>query len=790
MLSSLDRKLLRDLWRLKGQVGSIAMVIAAGIALLVMSLSTHEALRETAAAYYERFRFAEVFANVERAPVHVRARVALIAGVKAAETRISKQAILDVEGFEEPLMGRLVSIPEGRQPGLNRLFLHTGRLLEPGHPDEVIVNASFAEAHELALGDTIGAVVNGRRRALRIVGTARSPEFIYVISPFALIPDKKRYGILWMGHAALEAAYDFDGAFNDLALSLERGVDPRRVVAELDPILAPYGGVGAVDRTDHLSAWFVENELEQNRTNARLLPSVFLGVAAFLTTMVLNRLIAIERNEIGLMKAFGYSRAQVGWHYAKWVLVVCGLGIALGWGLGAALGKFSTATYARHLNFPLLIYRPGPTSFAIGAVASLVTALAAALRGVLRAANLPPVVAMRPPAPANFRSGPGMRALLERIADPPTRILLRQIARWPVRALTTGLGFAFAVAMMVLSLQFTDAIDVLVRAHFEESQREDLALGFVDAQPTTILHEVARLPGVLEVEPLRVVPVDLRSGHRAHRGTLQGLSLGARLTRIYDTHRGAVPVPASGVALTRKLAEKLGVTVGDRVAYEVREGRRPRGELLVGEVFDSSIGMLAYVNLAALNRLLGDRPLAEYAKVRFDSQERGALLAELKELPTVSAAGLKASALSNFHATIAETLLIFVGFFSAFSFALGFGVTYNAQRIALSERGRELATLRVLGFTRWETLYILVGETWLLLLASLPLGCGLGWLLTALFVNAPGFDTELMRLPLAIDATTYGVSVLVLLVAGAVAALAIRRRHDRLDLVSVLKTRE
>ena len=790
MISALDRKLLRDLWRLRGQVCSIALVIASGIALLVMSLSTHEALKETTQAYYERAHFGHVFATVERAPKHLRPRISAIEGVQNIQTRISKQAVLELEDFAEPLLGRLVSIPEGEQPVLNQLVLRRGRLIEPDRPNEVILNESFAEAHGLRPGNSIVAVVNGKRRTLRIVGIGRSPEFIYVISPFALIPDKQRYGILWLGQDALEAAYDYDGAFNDLSVSLQRGTDSRRVVEELDNLLEPYGGIGAIDRSDHLSNWFVENELEQNRTVAQLVPAVFLAVAAFLTSMVLNRLITMERSEIGLLKAFGYSDAQVGWHYAKLVIAMALFGILLGWVLGAVLGRFNTESYANSLNLPMLIYRPGPISFAIGALVSLAVSLGAAARAVRHAAKLPPIVAMNPPAPPSFSRESGVLASLIRHADEPTRIILRQIGRWPVRAATTGLGFAFAIAMMVLSLQFVDAIDELAQSHFDQSQREDLALGFDQPKPSTILSEVSRLPGVLSAEPTRIVSADLSSGPIVHRGALEGLPASPRLSRIFDHQRGVREVPRRGLAIAATLAAKLGVRVGDELWVDVREGHRPSGSIQVSAVFDTYIGTPAFMEIRELNRFLGERALVDQVNVTFDAARESELLESLKGLPSVAAVGLRSAALSNFEATIAQMLLVLVGFFVAFSFALGYGVTYNAQRIALSERGRELATLRVLGFSRRETLYILVGETMLLVVLSLPVGCVLGFCLTALFVNAPGFNTELMRIPLAIDPSTYGTAIVVLLSAGIVAGTAMKWRADRLDLIAVLKTRE
>ncbi len=790
MIRALDRKLVRDLLRLKGQVVSIAFVIASGVALLVMSLTAIEALSDSADAYYERYRFGHVFSTLKRAPRHLGPRIAEIPGVQSVELRIVMQAVVDVEGFPEPLMGRLVSVPEGEQPVLNQLALRSGRLVASGRTDEVVINESFARAHNLQPGDRIAAIIDDTRRELRVVGTAMSPEFIYVLSPFALIPDKERYGILWMGQSALEAAYDYDGAFNDVALTVLRGTDTRTTVQSLDALLAPYGGLGAVDRADHLSSWFVMNELEQNRATARILPTIFLLVAAFLTNMVLSRLIATERAEIGLLKAFGYGRYEVGWHYTKLIVVMIALGIVIGWVLGAMLGRVNTELYAQNLNFAVLIYRPGPASFLLGAFFSLAVGLGATARAVHRAASLPPVVAMRPPAPPAFRRRQAVRDGFRNWIDEPTRIIFRQLARWPVRAAVMSLSYAGAIGLLVLSLYFSDAISLIARTHFGEAQREELALGFTDPKATPVLREIERLPGVLAVEPMRAVPATLFAGPNSHRGGLQGLPADAKMSQIYDSERGPLPVPAAGVALSRALADKLGVDVGDVVQADVLEGHRPSLSLPVSEVFDSFIGMMAYIDLATLNRELGDRPVAGYVNAVIDEAQLGELIAALKGRPSVSTLAFKSVAIENFHEIVASSLVVFVGFFTLFSFSLAFGISYNTQRIALSERGRELATLRVLGFSRHDTLYILVGETLVLVCLALPVGCLVGYGLTAAFVNASGFQTELMRLPLAIEPSTYGIAVLIVIAASLVSAIAMKRQIDQLDLISVLKTRE
>ena len=784
----LDRKLLRDLWRLRGQVLAIGMVIASGVALLVMSLTAIEALQETATAYYERYRFAAVFARVERAPEHLRDRLAAIEGVQSVSMRVVRNAVLDVEGFDEPVIGQLVSVPEDEEAALNMLAVRQGRLPRLGAPDEAVLSEPFAEAHALGIGDTLHAVMNGRWRELRVVGIALSPEYVYTMGPGALMPDDLRFGVLWLGHEALQSAYDLDGAFNDVSLGLLRGADPDEVIERVDHLLARYGSIGAYARADQLSNWFLMNEIAQLKTLARLLPTVFLAVAAFLTNMVLARLVAVERSEIGLLKAFGYSGAAIAWHYVKLVLVISAVGILLGWFLGYWLGLYNTRTYAEFYRFPFLLYRPGPASFAIAALASLAAALLGTIRSVRNAAALPPAEAMRPPAPPLFRHSRFRHIAPLAALDQPTRIVLRQVSRWPLRSFAASAGIGLAIAVLITSMQWLDAINHIVDVYFLEAQGQDMTVGFADVRAADAARSMGRLPGVMTVQPMRNVAAKLRSGPRMEREAIQGVPAHQELSRVYDASGRAVDLPPEGLVISTMLAQLLGVGVGDAVTVEVLEGRRPVLQVPVAGVFETYIGSPAYMEIGALNRLMHEPPSISGVHLRIDALERDRLFRELKYVPPVSSVTLRDAAVRTFHETMARTLLIYVSFFVVFACALAFGVTYNTARIALSERGRELATLRVLGFTRGEISYILMGETGVLAFCALPLGLACGYALARMLVR--GFETELFRVPFVIEPSTYGWAILIGIGATAASVLLVRQRLDRLDLIGVLKTRE
>jgi putative ABC transport system permease protein len=788
-MRALDRKLLRDLWQMRGQALAISLVIACGIATFVMSLNTLGSLQHTQEAYYERYRFADVFSHLRRAPEPVAARIAEIPGVAQVQTRVVEQVTLDVPGFKEPAIGRLISIPERRAPGLNDLHLRRGRYIEPGRDGEVLVSEGFAEAHALEPGDSLRAIINGRLRRLRIVGVALSPEYIYQIQPGDILPDDRRFGVFWMGQTELAAAFDMQGAFNDVSLTLAPGANEAEVIRRLDQLLALYGGLGAYGRADQPSHEFVTNELRELRGMALFLPTIFLAVAAFLLHVVITRLVGTQREQIAALKAFGYSKAEVGRHYLKLVLTITAVGVVLGTIVGARLGRSVTELYTRFFRFPVFEFHLDPSVVALALVISCGAAIVGTVTAVLRAVRLPPAEAMRPEPPANYRPTLIERLGLQRLLTPPVRMILRHLERQPVRTTLAIVGIATAVAVLILGNFTVDSLDYVMESQFEVAQRQDVTVGFVEAASRRALFDVAHLPGVRAAEPFRSLPVRMRFGHRTRRLGIMGLQQEARLYRLMDIERNKVPLPREGVVLSAKLAEVLGVAVGDFVTLEVLEGRRPIRRVQVAALVRDFSGISAYMDLTAVNRLMEEGDLVSGAHLAVDPARLNALYAELKQTPRVASVIIKRAALESFRQTIAENLMTMRLFNVIFASIIAFGVVYNSARIALSERSRELATLRVIGFRRSEISMILLGELAVVTLAAIPIGLVLGYALAA-FVIEVGFDSELFRIPLIVSRSTYGFAASVTVLAALVSGLIVRRRLDQLDLVAVLKSRE
>ncbi|MEQ9569703.1 MAG: FtsX-like permease family protein [Longimicrobiales bacterium] len=785
---ALTWKLLRDLWHLRGQMLSILLVVATGVMTVLTMRGGYESLLRSQATYYAQTRFPDLWSSLERAPRAVEGELGRIPGVSAVASRVTFMARLDLPGLDVPGMGLFVSIPDEGAGELGGVVLQGGRLPGPAAADEVVISRTFAEARGLLPGDTVRAIVNGRARDLQVVGSAVSPEHSYSVPPGALYPDDERYGVFWMRRGVLGPLYDMEGAFNEVVLDLAPGADADAVMARVDAVLDPYGGRGAYPRADQFSHLVLQGELDQNRVMGTVIPGVFLAVAAFLLHIVLNRLISTQRTQIGVLKAFGYTDREVGLHYVAMAGVAAGAGTLVGAVAGVWLGGAYVRLYGTYFNFPDLSYG---FSVPLLATASLVTLGAAglgALQGARSAAGLPPAEAMRPEPPPSFEPGLFERAGLGRVLPAAGRMILRSLERRPLRALFSSLGVAFSVAILVMGMFMFDGVTFMMDLQFRLAQREDLQVAFRQPLDVVVRHELARLDGVTAVELYRNEPARLKAGHREREVGLQGLSLDSRLRQVVVDEDDVRPLPAEGLVLSEILAERLRVQVGDTLEVELLEGRRSEGTLAVAAVVQDFIGVSATLNRDVLDALAGGGRTASGALLSVDAEARDRLLDRIEEAPAVASVQSPAMTLETFRAQLADSLFIAVGFLLGFAGLIAVAVIYNGARVSLSERGRELASLRVLGFRRREVAVLLLGEQAVVTVLAIPVGWLLGYLFSLSVVDS--VRTETYRIALVISPRTYLISAAVTLLAAAASGWIVRRRIDHMDLIAVLKTRE
>jgi putative ABC transport system permease protein len=787
-MQSLDKKLFRDLGSMKGQMIAVALVMACGLAVLIMARSLIHSLEVTRSQYYREHRFAEVFCNLKRAPNSLRPRLTEIPGVAAIDTRVTGSAVLDIPGMAEPANGQILSLPDDRPQMLNLLYLRTGRLPESGGKNEVVVGEAFAQAHGFGPGDFIDATIRGSRERLRITGIVLSPEYVFEARPGESLPDNRRFGVFWMNERDLSIALDLDGAFNNVLMDLAPGADARPVMAEVDRLLEPYGGLIAYGRKDHASALRLDDELRILRGFAVVFPAIFLGIAAFMTSAAISRLVRLQREQIAQLKAFGYSSAAVGWHYLKFALVIVAAATVLGGILGFILADSVVKLYHIFFRFPELHLMVDGNAI-LAAIAISTVAVVVGVSGSVRlAVRLAPAEAMRPEPPADFKPTVVERLGLANLFSASFRMALRNIERKPFQSLFTMIGLALATAIPIVPGSMRDGITYLMDFQWTRVQRQNVTIALVEAGSPGALNDLRHLPGVMDAEPFRAVPTKMINGHLERRVSVSGVTRNPRLNRQLNKQGEVVPLPINGLLVSSKLAEILNVKPGDVVRVEVQEGRRPVLEVPIGGTITDYAGVAAYIDINEIRARMKEGGTVSGAHLSVDSKFWPQFLEKVREAPAVASLSITRAARDSFRDTTGRMMDSIQFIYFGFSVIVSFGVVYNGARIALSERGRDLATLRVVGFTHREVAGVLIGELAMLTLLAIPIGLLFGsGLAGALVANV---STETVRMPLVLTPRAYATAVLIVLASSTFSFAIVSRRIRNLDLIGVLKARD
>jgi len=787
-MRAINRKLLRDVSNMRGMVFVIALMITCGAATYITFLSTLDSLRRTQQSYYQDYYFANVFASLKRAPNSLASRIREVEGVNRVETRIQSGVNLEVPGFNETVIGLITSLPNERESLLNRLYLREGRLPKPYVDNEIVLGDGFAEAHGFKAGDNISAVINGKVKSLNIVGIGLSPEFIFQGQPGNASADIKRFGIIWMRRAPLEAAYDMDGAFNNIVLSVTRGTDVKEVIILLDKILKPHGGLGAISREDQNSHFFITEEFNQLRRIATIIPTIFILVAAFLLNVVIGRLVRTQREQVGILKAFGYTNREIGIHYSLLVSVIVLIGLAGGVMLGYYLGQELSELYANYYRFPYLNFVVHFWHIAVASFICMMAAYSGVFFSVRDAVRLPPAEAMRPEPPKIYHKSFLEKLGAAAILDQPTKMILRQMGRQQVKITFGILGVAFAASLVMLGRLSNDSVKYSVEVEFRQANLFDLGVSFRENISEHAIMEAGRIPGVYYSEGYRAVPVRMIAGHRTYLTSIEGYGTNMKMRRLLDANQRAVRVPTDGLLINKKLGEMLHIGIRDTVRVEFMDGSSRLAAIPVAGFINQYFGLGSYMNIDRLNELLPEKRVVSGIYLAIDRRYEDTVTETLKESPFVGEIIAKQRLIERFYEATAQTWLIIALFISLFAGATAFSVVYNNARISLSERSRELASLRVLGLTRGEISYILLGELTIVVLLAIPIGFLIGWAMTYFIVWS--LQTELYRIPMHITKATYALSALVVIVSAVLSGWIVRRKLNKLDLIAVLKTRE
>ena len=786
MKLQLKKKLIREMMHLKLQVFSIAMVVGIGVAVMFGFSSTYESLKTSRDVFYQSSGFSDIFLRTKKAPSSVSHQLEKLEGVVRVETRLEYDALLSLPDMVEPAVGHLISIPDGRQPEMNQLSLLQGRLPTELSTEEIVVSEGFFKAREFRLGDQFSASLNGKRRELTIVGVGVTPEHVLALQPGSPMPDDNHFTLIWINESVLKASYDMRAAFNSAVIKTQPGVLTEAIISKIDKILDKYGGVGAYGRDKQGSYVYVREELKQLQVQAMTIPVVFFLVAAFILNVVMSRMIRSQRGEIATLKALGFHNFEISSYYYQIALTIVGLGAIFGLIVGAWIGSTMIDLYAKYYHFPTLTYDFSITHFLTALAVSFGTAAVGVYSSLKKIFKLSPAEAMRPPTPHNFHHSLIERATWFRALRTRQRMMLRGVLSFPGKSLMTGLGLCFSVVILISGLFWNDSMDFLLLAQYSFAQKETGSIQLTHALSSKAVFEVARLPGVIEAEGYRNTPVKVTYQTREQKTVMKGLPDSPRLIGLVNEELQELPIPETGILISRILANQLNVEVGDVVDVEVTEGRKPKFSLKVEKIFEGLMNTEILTSRAVLADILNTDDLVDQVLFRSYSDPT-VLYAKLKEMPNVLSISYRDSIVAFFKDNAAKFILVFAFILSVFAGAIGFGVAFNSMRVALAERDWELSTLQILGFTTFEVFQLIMGEILLLLIAFLPLGWLLGYLMSGAYIDA--MTMESFRIPFVIEPATFFFATVILVLSTILSGWVIYRIISNSDMVATLKSR-
>ena len=788
MLRVMNIKLMRDLWRQRIQCLAIVMIVACGVASQITSFSLIATLNSAMQVYYESSRFPDLFVHMEALPISQVDRLRSISGITAIQPRIVVDCPLQVsEEPDDPATATLIAVPEAFDGSLNRLVIRRGKQMSELTRNEILVSEVFAEARRLKMGAILHVTVQGERRELKVGGIAISPEYLFQIRDGAGVPDNRRFAVLWMRYEDLALATNLSGMFNDVVMT-RKDVSPFIVKERIAQVLANGSTLSMTEREMQVSHRYTVNAIRQLYSVAIVPPAIFLAVASFLIYIATSRLVKMERENIAMQRAFGYSAWDVGIHYFKYVMLVVMVGCLAGILGGILLATKAIGIYNEIYRFPELPLCVSSGSLAFSIFASSVAGWVGGGYSVWSVASMPPAQGLRPEPPASYRLSWYDQVAAWLMLSPISRMVLRGLGRWPLRTALGVLGIALGIGVMILGSYTQGAISYVVDFEFYLTRRYDVMVQFVPGTSEAAIDELQRFPGVLYPEGFESGRFLIRSGHIDRCVTVLGISEDHTLMQPVTLDLRPVQLHGHGIALSSKLAQALKVEIGSTVEVVPLSSQKKPMELRVEYLVTDYAGLNAYVTLADFQRWYRDGESVQGALLQVDSNQMHGITRALHQCPKVMAVTIKNAALENFQANDSKNLLLFRVFNMLFSSVIGIGAVYSVASISMIERQRDLALLRVLGYSAAETGRVLIGELLVMSAMAIPVGCFSGYLFATIATWM--LNSETQRIPLLVQPEAYGSSVVVSLASCLISAFIIQHRVNNLDCIAQLKSKD
>jgi putative ABC transport system permease protein len=786
------KMIFRELKNIKGQFISIVTIIAIGITFYTGFNTTLFNLKTASEQYFRDYRLAHLWVYFSKTPENVVERIMKIPGISKVTGRVVEDVKLSPA--EQNVMVRLITLPDSPAAPVNDVLLKSGRYFTDDHSRQCLVEEAFFKTNGLKLGGELRPVINGNEVKLKIIGTVKSPEYIYQLRDGTeLFPNARKFGIIYLKESYGRPLFGFEGSINEAVVLLSATANSQAIQERLKKLLTNQGLQEITPRKEQLSYNTFSGEIEQLSSLGSVFPMMFLLVAALITYITMSRLVENQRVQIGTFKAIGYNNLQILAYYLAFAVLMGLAGSLSGFVLGQYFSKFMLNIYNNLYQLPLAAIKPQYGLIVSASLLALGFGLLAGFNAAKHELRLAPAESMRPKAPKA-----GTKTLIERIVclwrrlNFSWKIIVRNLFRYKKRVAFTAVGIILATALLLTACGMNDSLDYLIDKQFSDIQQYDLKVNLNQLSNRDALKYFDSLPHVVKTEPMVEMGMELRNGWRVKKMGLTVLPQESELYRIVDVKGTPVPLPARGILLPERLGRLLNLRVGDEAHFEVlwsglRSDHKPKEIIIKGQVAQY-VGQSAYGSMGQVNRFFDEGRIANVVLIKLDDRRHEtAVVGKLTKLTTVSSIQSKAESVHNLERTL-DSMNSMVVIFILAAGALAFAVIYNITNINIHERRRELATLKVLGFTEPEMKRLIFNENLIVtfagVLAGLPVG---GLFLDALMQSAA---SENMTLPAVLYNRSYFWTYCLMFGFTIFANLVLTRRIRSINMVEALKSSE
>ncbi|WP_297427243.1 FtsX-like permease family protein [Clostridium sp.] len=787
-MNILFRNLLRDIKKSKGQFISILIIVILGVAFYTALNSVFRNLSNSSEQYYEEYRLADIWVDLYKAPASVKDKIEKLPYVKMTSERIVNDASINIS--EENATLRFITLPDIKKDIVNDIVIKSGRYFSEDDSNQCLLDEDFFKANNLSLGDYIYPVINGNKVKLKVIGCVKSPEFVYTLKDSSeIMSDNKKFGIVYIKQSFGEAIFDYKGLVNNISIKLSSGSNVENAKDDIKKVLRNYGVKSVIDRDEQTSSKMISEKIKQLKSMGGSFPVIFFMVASIIIYIMMGRMVENQRVQIGVLKALGFTNLQVLTYYMSYSAIIAVIGSLIGSILGTYMGLGLTKLYNQYFNLPLgdvKIYG----EFVIPAfILTLLFCLFAGYNSCKIIFKITPSEAMREKSPQG-----GKKTLIEKIEfiwrsiSYLGKIIIRNLFRYKRRALLTSLGIIFSSAILLVALGMSDSINFMMKEQYEGIQNYDIKVIFSKLISVEDLNNIKNIDHVKQLEPVLETGVEISNGWKSKDVGFTALVKEPQIYRVQDSNGSAISLPSNGILISEKLADMLGVKVNDTVNIKFFYPGKEKQEAIVKGIIVQYLGLSVYTSMDNCKSMLGEGMIASSAVLKLDSNNfESEVKNELKDMPGVTSVESKSDSLNALLKNMGATQSS-VGTMIMLAAILLIAVLYNIATINIFERQRELATLKVLGFTNNEIKKLIFHENYIITIFGMLVGLPFGKWLGSYMMKMS--STESYTIPYVVELRSYIITVILTLVFTFITNLILMRKIKSIDMLEVLKNKE